>query len=95
MLYFIIGLPGHFTGWCDAAAVAIARRVLGPTEFVRGDTLEGIALAMIRTRASRGVVAARQPGGRLRSAFVAAGRTFLVAVRRSADGFRESRSQTI
>jgi len=80
MLYFIIGLPGHFIEWCDAAAVAIARRVLGPTEFVRGDTLEEIALAMIRTRASRGVVAARQPGGRLRSAFVAAGRTFLVAV---------------
>ena len=44
MLYFIIGLPGHFTEWCDAAAVAIARRVLGPTEFVRGDTLEEIAL---------------------------------------------------
>jgi hypothetical protein len=80
MLYFVIGLPGRFTEWCDAATAEIARRALGPTELVRGNTLEEISLALIRTGASRAVVASRQPGGRLRSALVEAGRSFLVVV---------------
>ena len=80
MLYFVIGLPGRFTEWCDAVTTEIARRALGPTELVRADTLEEISLWMMRTGASRGVVASRQPGGRLRSALVEAGRTFLVVV---------------
>src|SRR5215469_12105422 len=80
MLYFVIGLPGRFTEWCDAASAEIARRALGPTELVRADTLEEISLWMMRTGASRCVVASRQPGGRLRSALVEAGRTFLVVV---------------
>src|SRR5215469_11337849 len=77
---FVIGLPGRFTEWCDAATAEIVGRALGPTEFVRADTLEEISLWMIRSGASRGVVASRQPGGRLRSALVEAGRTFLVVV---------------
>ena len=80
MLYFVIGLPGRFTEWCDAASAEIARRALGPTELVRADTLEEISLCMMRTGASRGVIASRQPGGRLRSALVEAGRAFLVVV---------------
>jgi hypothetical protein len=80
MLYFVIGLPGRFTEWCDAVTGEIARRALGPTELVRADRLEEISLWMIRTGASRGVVASRQPGGRLRSALVQSGRTFLVVV---------------
>jgi hypothetical protein len=80
MLYFVIGLPGRFTEWCDAATTEIARRALGPTDLVRADTLEEISLAMIRSGASRAVVASRQPGGRLRSALVESGRTFLVVV---------------
>jgi hypothetical protein len=44
------------------------------------DTLEEISLWMILTGAPRAVVASRQPGGRLRAAFVEAGRTFLVVV---------------
>ena len=80
MLYLVIGLPGRFTEWCDAATAAIARRTLGPTELVRADTLEEISLAMIRTGAERAVVASRQPGGRLRSALIEAKRTYLVAI---------------
>ena len=60
MLYFVIGLPGRFTEWCDAATAEIVRRALGPTELVRADTLEEISLAMLRTGASRAVVASRQ-----------------------------------
>ena len=80
MLYFVIGLPGRFTEWCDTATAAIARRALGSTELFRADTLEEISLAMIRSGAARAVVASRQPGGRLRAALVEAGRTFVVVI---------------
>src|SRR3974390_1457925 len=90
MLYFVIGLPGRFTEWCDAATAAITRRALGPTELVRADALGEISLAMIHTGASRAVVASRQPGGRLRSALVGAGRTFLVVVEDPRTAFAEA-----
>lgn len=80
MLYFVIGLPGRFTEWCHAATTEIARRALGPTEFICADSLAEISVAMIRTGAPRAVVASRQPGGRLRSALLEAGRTFVVVV---------------
>jgi hypothetical protein len=90
MLYFVIGLPGRFTEWCDAATAEIAQRALGPTELVHADTLEEISLAMLRTNASRAVVASRQPGGRLRSALVEAGRHFLVVVEEPQTAFAEA-----
>jgi hypothetical protein len=80
MLYFVIGLPGRFTEWCDAVTAEIARRALGPTELVRADTLEEISLWLMRAGASRGVVASRQPGGRVGAALTEAGRAFLVVV---------------
>jgi hypothetical protein len=80
MLFFVIGLPGRFTEWCDPATAEIVRRALAPAELVRADALEEISLAMLRTGASRGVVTSRQPGGRLRSALVGSGRTFLAVV---------------
>ncbi len=80
MLYFVTGLPARFIEWCDAATAGIAQRALGPTELARVDTLAEISLWMIRTGASRGVVASRQPGGRLHSALVEASRTILVVV---------------
>jgi hypothetical protein len=38
MLYFVIGLPGRFTKWCDAIRAEIARRTLRPIGLVRADT---------------------------------------------------------
>jgi hypothetical protein len=80
MLYFVIGLPGRFTEWCDAAVAALVRRALGPAELVRADSLAEISMAVIRTDAGRAVIASRQPSGRLRSALVEAGRLFVVAL---------------
>jgi hypothetical protein len=80
MLYFVIGLPGRFTEWCDAAAAELVRRALGPAELIRADALADISMAMIRTGAGRAVIASRQPGGRLRSALVEAGQPFVVAL---------------
>jgi hypothetical protein len=41
---FVIGLPGRFTEWCDAATAEIVRRALGPTELVRADPREDLGM---------------------------------------------------
>ena len=80
MLFFVIGLPSAFAEWCDAVTAELARRALGPTESIRADTLEQIALNVIATGASQAVVSSRQPGGRLRAALVENRRNFIVAL---------------
>ena len=80
MFFFVFGLPGGFAEWCDAATTELARRALGPTELIRADTLEQIALQVIGTGMSQAVVSSRQPGGRLRAALVENGRNFIVAL---------------
>jgi hypothetical protein len=80
MFHFVFGLPGGFAEWCDAVAAELARRACGPTELIRADTLEQIALNVIETGASRATVSSRQPGGRLRAALVENGRNFIVAL---------------
>jgi hypothetical protein len=80
MFHFVFGLPGGFAEWCDAVAAELARRAFGPTELIRADTLEQIALNVIETGASRATVSSRQPGGRLRAALVENGRNFIVAL---------------
>ena len=80
MIFFVFGLPGGFAEWCDAVAGELARRALGPTELIRADTLEQIALNVIGTGSSRATVSSRQPGGRLRAALVENRRNFIVAL---------------
>jgi hypothetical protein len=80
MFFFSFGLPGRFAEWCDAVAAELARRALGPTELIRANTLEELALGAMRSGASLGVVSSRQPGGRLRAALVENRRNFIVAL---------------
>lgn len=80
MFFFVMGLPGHFSEWCDAVAVRLAERALGPTGFIHANTLEELSLGVMRSGASRAVVAARQPGGGLRAALVENRRNFIVAL---------------
>lgn len=79
MLFFIFGLPGRFTEWCEAVAAELVRRAGGAGEAIRADTLERIAVAAIAAGVSHGVVVSRRPGGRLRAALSEAGRSYLVA----------------
>ena len=39
MLYFVIGLPGHFAAWCDAVALRLLRHAHGAGEVLAADTL--------------------------------------------------------
>ncbi len=80
MFFFVMGLPGHFSEWCDAVAVRLAERALGPTGIILANTLEELSLGAMRSGASQAVVALRQPGGRLRAALVENRRNFIVAL---------------
>jgi hypothetical protein len=80
MLFFVFGLPGRFSQWCETVVAELARHAGGTAEVIRADTLEQIAFEAIRTGASHAVVSSPQPGGRLRAALVNQRRNFIVAI---------------
>jgi hypothetical protein len=79
MVLFVFALPGRFAEWCDAVTAQLARSALGPVALVHANTLQEISLGMISSGLSQAIVAARQPGGRVRAALVEAGRSLVVA----------------
>jgi hypothetical protein len=78
MLFFVIGLPGRFAEWCEDATVRLVRHAFGPADRISADTLEEITQSLLRSDATHGVVASRDPGSRIRRALVEAGRPFVV-----------------
>src|SRR5262245_27989797 len=80
MLFFVFGLPGRFSGWCEAVVSELVRRGGGTAEVIRADTLQQIANHAIRAGATQAVVSSRQPGGRLRAALTKSRRRFIVAL---------------
>lgn len=80
MFFFVFGLPGRFAQWCDALTVELAGLALGRTGLSHAETLDQLALNALSTGASHGVVAARQPGGKLRAALGDDRRDLIVAL---------------
>jgi hypothetical protein len=80
MLYFVIGLPGHFAAWCDAVALRLLHHAQGGGDVLSADTLQDLAAAAIRAGSAHAVVTCRRPGGRLRTALTEAERRFVVAL---------------
>lgn len=80
MLLFVVGPPGRFAEWCGAVTSRLAETVLERSAVICANTLEEIACNLLRSGISHGVVAASQPGGRLRRALAEAGRPFIVAL---------------
>ncbi|HLY46410.1 MAG TPA: hypothetical protein VKQ73_12575 [Stellaceae bacterium] len=80
MFFFVFGLPGRFAQWCDALTVELAGLALGPNGLSHAETLDQLALNALTTGASQGVVAARQPGGKLRAALGHDRRDLIVAL---------------
>ena len=78
MLFFVIGLPGRFAEWCEDATVRLVRHAFGPAERISADTLEEITQSLLRSGATHGVVASRDPGFRIRRALVETVRPFVV-----------------
>ncbi len=80
MLFFILGLPGGFSGWCETVAAELLRRAGGVGEVIRADTLDQVALSAIHSGASHAVVSSEQPGGGLRAALADHRRNYVVAL---------------
>lgn len=80
MLFFVFGLSGRFSQWCETVVAELASRAGGTAAVICADTLEQIAIEAIRTGASHAVVSSRQPGGRLRAALVEQRCNFVVAL---------------
>jgi hypothetical protein len=80
MIFFSVGLPGRFAEWCDAVISRLAQHALEAVEVVSLNTLDELALAMIRTGASHFVVCSRRPGGAVQTALTQAGRRFVAVL---------------
>lgn len=81
VLFFVIGLPGPLSDWCEAVVAGlaealggrVARTVLPPPEEMllyrpAAGTLDQVALSLIEDSPAQLVVGARQPDDRLRTA---------------------------
>src|SRR5689334_14463422 len=93
MIFFSIGLPGRFAEWCDAVVSRLARHAFGSVEVVSLNTLEELALAMIRTGASHFVVCSRQPGGGVQTALMQAGKRSIAVLDEPRIALRDLASQ--
>ena len=80
MLFFVMGVPGAFTDWCETAVMRLTERLYGPIELVRADTLAQLALNAIGSGASQAVVSTCQPGGGMCAALLESRRNFIVAL---------------
>jgi hypothetical protein len=80
MIFFSVGLPGRFAQWCDAVVSKLVQHDLGSVEVLSLNTLEELALAVIRTGASHFVLCCRQPGGGVQSALRQAGKRFIAVL---------------
>lgn len=80
MIFFSIGMPSRFAEWCDAVTSRIAEQGFALVERASINTLEELAIAVLRTRASHLVVCSRQPVVRLQTEIVQGERPFVVAI---------------
>jgi hypothetical protein len=80
MIFFAIGVPSRFAEWCDALITRLAESNFGFVERAALNTLEELAVAVLRTRASHLVACSRQPVVRLQTEIIQGKRPFLIAV---------------
>ena len=80
MILFSIGLPSRFAEWCDFLSLNLAQRTLGEVAAIAAETLDDLAIAVIKTRATHLVIGSRQPVTQLSHAVAGAGAKFIVAL---------------
>jgi hypothetical protein len=80
MILFSIGMPSRFTEWCDALTGRLAECSFGSVECITLNTLEELAAAVLRTRASHLVACSRRPVVRVQTEIIECKLPFLVSV---------------
>jgi hypothetical protein len=80
MIFLSIGLPSRFAEWCDGVICTIVHTAIGSFHVESGNTLDEIARAVLKSRAPRLVIGARQPSEDLRVALAEMGTRFVLAL---------------
>src|ERR1700746_522990 len=80
MILFSVGVQSRFAGWCDFVTARLVEHALGPVAMVGANTLEEVALAVIRTEVTHIVICSRQPNAGLRTALAETNGRLLVAL---------------
>jgi hypothetical protein len=80
MIFFSIGMPSRFAEWCDALTARLAEFSFGTVECTALNTLEELAIAVLKSGASHLIACSRQPVVRLQAEIVQGKRPFLIAV---------------
>jgi len=80
MIFFSIGLPGHFAAWCDAAIARLVEIGLGPVELMSARSADEIAVALIRSTMPHLLIASRQPAASLCTLLGESGGPVIVAL---------------
>ena len=80
MVLFSIGLPSRFADWCDALIARLLEHRSGSAQAIALNSLEELATAVIKERATNLVVCSRWPLPRLQSEILLAEIPILVAL---------------
>lgn len=80
MIFFSIGMPSRFAEWCDALTSRLAEYSFGSTERTAVNTLDELAAAVLRTRASHLIACSRQPVVQLQIEILQGKRPFVVTI---------------
>jgi hypothetical protein len=80
MIFFCIGFPTRFAEWCDNVTSRLVRHALGSAEVLSLNTLEELALGVMRTGAAHFVICSRQPAGGLVTALAQTNSRFIAAL---------------
>jgi len=80
MIFFCVGFPSRFAEWCDMVTARLVQRALGSVEVVSLNTLEELAITLIRTGAPHFVVCSRQPAGGVETALAQTNRRFIAVL---------------
>jgi hypothetical protein len=80
MIFFSIGMPSRFVEWCDALISRLAEYSFGSTERTAVNTLDELAAAVLRTRASHLTACSRQPVVQLQIEILQGKRPFVVTI---------------
>jgi hypothetical protein len=79
MIFFSVGLPGHFSEMCDQLVLGLTELALGSVALIPIASLDDVAFAVLGSEEAHLVAASRQPVVRLQSAIVQSGRPFVIA----------------
>jgi hypothetical protein len=80
MVLFSFGLPSRFAEWCDTITARIIEVALGAVTVISADTLEELAVTLLKVEGGNLFVSGRQPGAWLDRVLTTTEKPFIVSL---------------